>query len=143
MKCPVCRATYRAGSQQTETEPSMRCRRCGVDLSPLIQIHDQALWHYRQALHWLHHKQYAEAHNQIEQALALQAQNADFYALAGRLWALQGEFGRAIAAWQQACQLDPNHRVAGECLQRITTLRQLILQSNSGAFPLSPLAHDS
>ena len=140
MKCPVCRALYRPAAQReaaatstasVEAAPSTLCRRCGVDLTPLIRVHDQALWHYRQALHHLKQQQYAEAHAQTDQALALQ-QNADFYALSGRLWGLQGEFGRAVAAWQQARQLNPTHGVACGCLHWIAQLRQPVLQSSEG-----------
>jgi tetratricopeptide (TPR) repeat protein len=49
--------------------------------------------------------------------LALYANNADFHALAGQLWTLQGEFRQAIKAWKKAQQLDPQHSTAGACLE--------------------------
>lgn len=116
MKCPVCRATYRPAHEAS------LCRRCGADLSPLIQIHDWAVWHYRQAIQLVEAGDYAAAQMQNEQAIALYHNNADFHALAGQLWALQGEFQRAIAAWKQAQKLEPLHPVAGNCLQILTDL---------------------
>lgn len=105
MKCPVCRAAYRPNR-------STLCRRCGADLSALIRLHDQALWYHRQALQSLKATDYAEAQAKNDQALALHHHNADFHALAGRLWALQGEFRQAITSWQQAQKLDPQHSTA-------------------------------
>jgi Flp pilus assembly protein TadD len=81
-------------------------------LSALIHLHDQALWYHRQALQSLKAGDYAEAQAKNDQALALHHQNADFHALAGRLWALQGEFGQAIASWKQAQKLDTQHPTA-------------------------------
>lgn len=116
IKCPVCRATY---SPAYET-PS--CRRCRADLSSLIRIHDQAVSHYRQAIQLLKAGDYVAAQAQNDRALALHYNNADFHALAGQLWALQGEFQRAIAAWKQAQKLDPVHTIACSCLQILTEL---------------------
>ncbi len=113
MNCPVCRAVYRPNPQ------SPICRRCGVDLSPLIQIHDQALWYYRRALRLLADGNYAEAKATNEQALALHHGNADFHALAGRLWALEGELQQALASWRRALMLDPQNRSASRCLQSL------------------------
>jgi Flp pilus assembly protein TadD len=101
MKCPVCHASYRP--------PALLCRRCQVDLSDLIRLHDQAVWHHRQALQRLQAGQYAEAIAQNDQAIALHPQHADFQALAGQLWALQGTFERAIYCWQKVQALDPQH----------------------------------
>jgi tetratricopeptide (TPR) repeat protein len=125
MKCPVCRAIYRPVSASKElgvergenTLPSKLCRRCGVDLSPLIHLHDQALWYHRQAIQNFKARDYAAATTQNNQALALYSNNADFHALAGQLWALQGEFRQAIKAWKKAQQLDPQHSTAGACLE--------------------------
>jgi tetratricopeptide (TPR) repeat protein len=113
MKCPVCRAIYRPA-------PSPNCRRCGVDLSPLIRLHDQAVWHHRQAIQELQAGRYAEATVSNQQALALNASSDDFQALAGQLWALQGEFRPAIAAWKRARHLNPQHPTATRCLQGLT-----------------------
>ena len=57
------------------------------------------------------------ATHQNQQALALAANQPDFQAFAGQLWAIQGEFAQAIAAWQKALQLDPQHSTAGACLR--------------------------
>jgi len=116
MKCPVCRATYRPA------DGSPFCRRCKADLSPLIQIHDRAVWHYRQAIQFFVAGDYLAAQAQNERAIALNSNNADFHVLAGQLWALQGEFQRAIAAWKQAQRLKPLHPVPGNCLQILTQL---------------------
>jgi tetratricopeptide (TPR) repeat protein len=106
MKCPVCRAAYRSGSA------NQACRRCGADLSALVQLHDRAIWHYRQAIQAFQAKDYETAIAQINQAIALQSSNADFHALAGQLWALQGELWQAIDAWKRARQLDPQQPIA-------------------------------
>jgi protein involved in temperature-dependent protein secretion len=55
-----------------------------------------------------------------DQALALHADNANFHALAAQLWALKGEFKRAIASLKMAQQLNPKHPTVStlmECLQ--------------------------
>jgi len=136
MKCPVCRATYRSGDRQSEIEqpstsnsqpstsnsqPSTSnpqpCRRCGVDLSPLIRLHDQAVWYHRQAIQALQAGNYSAAADWNEQAIALNSHDADFHALAGRLSVLQGEFGRAIASFQKVQQLDPKHPTIEAFLQ--------------------------
>lgn len=125
MKCPVCGAVYRPIKQSTgagETSPSPTCRRCKADLSDLIRVHDQAIWYHRQAMHLCSQGFYDQATAYNQQALALHYRNADFHALAGKLWALRGEFREAIAAWQQALKLDPQNAVAGDCLQMIKLL---------------------
>jgi Tfp pilus assembly protein PilF len=105
LKCPVCRATYRPKDSQL-------CHRCGADLSHLIAIHDQAIWHYQQAIDQFKTGNDRTAQLHIEQAIALNRRNADFHALAGQLWARQGDFERAIEAWTQAQVLEPNHVVS-------------------------------
>lgn len=112
MKCPVCRTLYRSlGS------PTPACRRCGVDLSPLIDIHDRALWHHRQAIASFQAGDYPAAAVQNDRALALYPHHPDFQAFAGQLWALQGKFAPACAAWQAAQRLNPQHPTASQCLQ--------------------------
>ncbi len=115
MKCPVCRARYQTGQQAL-------CRRCGADLTMLIQLHDRALWHYRRAIELLRAQDYPAAQAQLQQAIALNSRESAFYALDGQLWALQGQFQPAIAAWQQARQLNPKEPIAVECLQRFAAL---------------------
>jgi tetratricopeptide (TPR) repeat protein len=88
-----------------------------VDLSPLIHISDQALWHYQQAVEEFKAGRYEQAAASNQRALALHSSNADFQVLAGQLWALQGEFRPAIAAWKRARQLNPQHPRATACLQ--------------------------
>ncbi|NJP12106.1 MAG: hypothetical protein HC866_23750 [Leptolyngbyaceae cyanobacterium RU_5_1] len=125
MKCPVCRATYRSSgvretassNSQTLIPNSRNCHRCGVDLSPLIQIHDQAIWYHRQAIQALHAENYSAATTWNDQALSLHHNNADFHALAGQLWALQGKFHQAISAWERARHLNPQHPTATACLR--------------------------
>ncbi len=108
MKCPVCRATYRSSNSL--------CRRCGVDLSPLIEIHDCAIGHHRQALRALKAGDIPNAVVSNDRALALNAGNAAFYALAGRLRALLGDLPAAIRFWQQALIVDAKHPTASRCL---------------------------
>ncbi|WP_420761503.1 tetratricopeptide repeat protein [Nostoc sp. CALU 546] len=147
MKCPVCGAIYRPtkGSRETgknegdkETReitnaqcpmpnaPSITCKRCKVDLSDLFSLHDQAIWDHREALYLLSQGRYSEAAMHNNQAIALYSSNADFHALAGKLWALQGEFREAIASWQQALKFDPENAIACDCLQMI----QLMAKNN-------------
>jgi tetratricopeptide (TPR) repeat protein len=123
MKCPVCRAIYRSsGKGENVNFPSEHlCRRCGGDLTSLIHLHDQAIWHHRQAIQALQSGDYQGSMHRNNQALALYANHADFHALAGQLWALQGEFEAAIAAWQKAQQLSPQHPTASACLQFFAT----------------------
>lgn len=130
MKCPVCRATYRPAAQgepaahaSSSPSPPYLCRRCGADLTRLLQLHDRALWHYRQAIAGLQTGDYLTAQTQVQQAISLNQRDANFHALAGQLWALQGKFPQAIAAWQQAQTLDPNQLIARECLQLLAQLR--------------------
>lgn len=118
MKCPACRATYQPG------QASLVCRRCGADLTALIQIHDRALWHYRAAIAHIKADAYPGAQTHIQQALALDRRNAAFHALAGQAWALQGKWQPAIAAWKQAQQLDPGNPIAAHHLRLLTALAQ-------------------
>lgn len=110
MQCPVCRAIYRPS-------PTQSCRRCGLDLSPLITLHDQALWHHRQALESFRAGYYPAATDQNDRALVLIPNQPDFQAFAGQLWANQGDFAKAIAAWKKALKLDPHQQTAETCLQ--------------------------
>ena len=123
MKCPVCRAIYRSlGKEENSNSPSASlCRRCGADLAPLIYLHDQAIWYHHQAIQALRSGDYRGSMQINNQALALYSNHADFHALAGQLWALQGELGAAIAAWQKAQQLSPQHVSASACLQFFVT----------------------
>jgi tetratricopeptide (TPR) repeat protein len=123
MKCPVCRAIYRSSAkgENLNLPSAYLCRRCGVDLTPLIHLHDQAIWYHHQAIQALQSGDYRLSMYRNNQALALYASHADFYALAGQLLALQGELGAAIAAWQKARQLSPQHETASACLQFFST----------------------
>ncbi len=123
MKCPVCRATYRSSEKSENSNPpsTYLCRRCGVDLTPLIHLHDQAIWYHHQAIQALRSGDDREAMHRNDRALALYANHADFHALAAQIWALQGELGAAIAAWQKALQLNPQHPTAGTFLQVLAT----------------------
>lgn len=116
MKCPVCRAPYRPS-------PACLCKRCGADLTPLVAIHDRAIHHYRQAIERFNRGDYDTAQTHLDQALVIDHNNADFYALSGQIWALQGEFQRAIDVWKQAKQLDPKHPIAANCLQLMAELK--------------------
>ncbi|MGG6268958.1 tetratricopeptide repeat protein [Leptolyngbya sp. AN03gr2] len=113
LKCPVCRADYRAKS-------TLYCRRCGVDLAPLIQLHDQAIWHYQQAIAAFEADDISTAQQQIERAIALHSRNATFHTFAGQLWALQGKFDHAIAAWKTAIDIHPDCS-AQQALQILVT----------------------
>lgn len=119
MKCPACRATYRPS-----LPPSYLCRRCGIDLFPLIDLQDRALWHHRQAIASFKAGDRTAATAQNDLALALYPNHSDFQAFAGQLHALQGEFPRAIAAWKKARQLNPSHPTSSNCLE---ICRELLL----------------
>ena len=118
MKCPVCRALYQPG------QSTLACRRCGADLTALIQIHDRALWHYRQAIIHLKTEAYLDAQTHIQQAIALNSRNATFYALAGQIWALQGSWQAAIEAWKQAQRLDRSNQTTADCLKLLAVVAQ-------------------
>jgi hypothetical protein len=47
----------------------------------------------------------------------LHSQQPNFHALAGQLWALEGNFAPAIAAWYTALHLDPENVTAKAGLQ--------------------------
>jgi tetratricopeptide (TPR) repeat protein len=88
-----------------------------VELTPLIHLHDRAIWYHRQAVQAFKLGDYPTASAWNDQALAIEFNNADFQALAGQLWALQGELQRAITAWKKAQQLNPQHQTAEACLR--------------------------
>jgi tetratricopeptide (TPR) repeat protein len=115
MKCPVCRATYRAN-------PTISCRRCGADLAALIQLHDQAIGHHRQAIAHFAAGNLATAIAMNAQAIALHSQQAQFHAFAGQLFALQGDLGQALRSWQLAKTLDPQVPMASDCLMTYTLM---------------------
>ena len=117
MKCPVCRATYRP-----QRSPHPNCHRCGVDLTPLVEIHDRAVWHHRQAIASFQSGDYATATIHNNRALTLYPNHPDFQAFAGQLWALQGEFALAYSAWKKVQQLNPQHPTASQCLLQLFQL---------------------
>jgi tetratricopeptide (TPR) repeat protein len=119
MKCPVCRAIYRPSKigEDSRLIASTCCHRCGVDLAPLICLHDLALWHHREAIQSFKSGDLMEAISQNKQAIALYSSNADFYVLSGQAFALLGEFEQAIAAWLKAIEINPKHPKAGELLR--------------------------
>ncbi|MEH1966580.1 MAG: hypothetical protein V7K91_08810 [Nostoc sp.] len=61
-----------------------------MDLSDILHLHNQAIWYHRQALYLFTQNSYSEAVAGNNRAIALYSSNADFHALAGKLWALQG-----------------------------------------------------
>jgi tetratricopeptide (TPR) repeat protein len=121
MKCPICRATYRVqkSSQPTESNP---CHRCGADLSPLIRLHDQAIAHHRRAIEQLKTGDLTAAMTANNQAIALHSQHPQFHALAGQLWALQGDFEQAWRSWQLAQKFDPQNTAVSACLDILAQL---------------------
>jgi tetratricopeptide (TPR) repeat protein len=119
MKCPVCRAIYRP-SRINEDSPvisSTCCRRCSVDLAPLISLHDLALLHHRAAIQSFKSGDLVAAIAQNQHAIAIYFHNADFHVFAGQILALQGEFNLAIAAWHKAMEISPQQTKAHEFLQ--------------------------
>ena len=119
MKCPVCRAIYRPSriNEDSRSIASTSCHRCGVDLDPRICLHDLALWHHREAIQSFKSGDLMEAISQNQRAISLYSSNADFYVLAGQVFALLGELEEAIAAWHKAVKIDPKHPKAGELLR--------------------------
>ena len=114
MKCPVCRAIYRVTNSIEQTKP---CHRCGADLAPLIQLHDRAIAHHRQAITHFTAGELPAAILANNKAIGLHSQNADFHAFAGQLIALTGDFNKAIRSWQVAQKLDPKNTLASNCLE--------------------------
>lgn len=122
IKCPVCRAPYRSPlAELDDPDSALSCHRCGADLTSLIQLHDQAIGYHRRALQALQVGDYPAATAWNEQALTLH-QNADFHTLRGQLWALQGQFRSAIAAWEVARRLAPQHPAANAYLRQLEQL---------------------
>jgi tetratricopeptide (TPR) repeat protein len=117
MKCPVCRATYRLTDSQTELKP---CHRCGADLAMLIQLHDRAITHHRQAIDRFIAGDYTAAMVENDRAIALHSQYPAFHAFAGQLFALEGKFDRAKRSWQLAQKLDPQNTLASVGLELLS-----------------------
>jgi Flp pilus assembly protein TadD len=121
MKCPVCRAIYRPPKSFQPTAPQP-CHRCGADLSTLIRLHDQAIDHHRRAIAQLIGGDITAAITANNQAIALHSQHPKFHALAGQLWAWQGEFGQAWRSWQLAQKLDPQNATVSAYLDGLVQL---------------------
>jgi len=119
LKCPVCGAVYHPSIsiEGQEGQGELSCRRCKVNLSELIHVHDQAIWYHRQALDLYQQGDYLAAQVNNNQAIALYSRYAEFHTLAGKLSALQGNFSQAIAAWLKALEIDPQNEIATCCLQ--------------------------
>jgi Flp pilus assembly protein TadD len=125
MKCPVCRAIYRVRTASPTTENTVGaqpCHRCGADLSALIALHDQAIGYHRQAIAQLAAGDLTAAMTANHQAIALHSQHPQFHALAGQLWALQGEFSQAGRSWQLAQKLAPQSATVSACLDLLAQL---------------------
>ncbi len=114
MKCPVCRATYRVTDSIEQTKP---CHRCGADLAPLIQLHDRAIAHHRQAIAQFTAGDLPAAIVANDLAIALHTQNSAFHAFAGQLFALTGKFDEAVRSWQFAQKLDPKNMLVSNYLE--------------------------
>jgi tetratricopeptide (TPR) repeat protein len=121
MKCPVCRAPYRAAESAIPTEMPP-CHRCGADLSALIALHDQAIAQHRQAIAQFVAGDLTAAVAANNQAIQLHSQHPQFHAFAGQLSALQGEFAPAIRSWQLAQAIDPQNTTASACLAILAQL---------------------
>jgi tetratricopeptide (TPR) repeat protein len=123
MKCPVCRATYRVTDAIEKTKP---CHRCGADLAPLIGLYDRAIAHHRQAISLFTAGNLLAAILANDRAISIHSQNPAFHAFAGQLFAITGEFDRAIRSWQVVKKLDPKNTLASNCLEILDQLnRQL------------------
>jgi len=85
----------------------------------LIQIHDQSIWYYQQAVSAFENNDFSTAQQQIDQAIALNARRAEFHTFAGQVWALQGEFDQAISAWKLAAAIDSGNRRAQDALEML------------------------
>jgi tetratricopeptide (TPR) repeat protein len=122
MKCPVCQVFY---SYQTGdgTSISLSCRRCKADLSDLITIYNQAVWYHREALGLFSRQLYHQSQEYNDKAIGLHWKQADFHTLAGKLWALQGEYAKAKSAWRLALDIEPKQAIAHECLELLSKLK--------------------
>jgi Flp pilus assembly protein TadD len=112
MKCPVCRATYRV----TESTSPKPCHRCGADLAPLIQLHDLAIAHHRQAIAQFIAGDLPASIVANDQAISLHSKEPAFHAFAGQLCALTGQFDKAVRSWQFAQKLDSKNTFVADCL---------------------------
>jgi Tfp pilus assembly protein PilF len=120
MKCPVCRATYRVTESTALAKP---CHRCGADLAPLIQLHDRAIAHHRQAIEQFTAGDLPAAMMANDKAISLHAQNSDFHAFGGQLFAITGEFEKAVRSWQVAQKLDPKNTLVSNYLETFERIR--------------------
>jgi len=128
LKCPVCGAVYRPSisidrQEGQEGQGELSCRRCKVNLSELIRIHDLSIWYHRQALDLCRKRDYLTAQANNNRAIALYSRYAEFHTLAGKLSALQGNFRQAIAAWRIALEIDPQNEIATCCLQMVSQFK--------------------
>lgn len=90
-----------------------------------LQMQDTTFTHLELAQALLEAGRLAEAHDEIEKALARQPYNASAYTLLGNLYSEQYQPELAIAAYQKALQLDPSQVVTyislGDQYQQGTT----------------------
>ncbi|PCI24320.1 MAG: hypothetical protein COB67_11680 [SAR324 cluster bacterium] len=71
-KCPVCHARFRGEEI---------CKRCQTDLTPLIQVIDQSILLYNDALQFSETKQWQEALTSINQAITCYQSIKDYHRL--------------------------------------------------------------
>ena len=91
MKCPVRRVAYCKPSEPPNLVPKP-CHRCGADLPALIRLHDHAIYLHRQAIAQFATGDVTQAIETNETSIAIHLQQPKFYAFAGQLWAVQGDF---------------------------------------------------
>ncbi len=97
--CPSCGAS-------NPLEASV-CENCNEDLSTVKSVIDTANNHYNEALALAHNGRLDEAISQLEAALALNAQNPQYYNLLGTMYAQKGLYSEAIDAWERSLSLNP------------------------------------
>ncbi|MBF0236117.1 MAG: hypothetical protein HQM12_00310 [SAR324 cluster bacterium] len=99
MKCPVCHAPYRG-------KPV--CTRCQCDLTPLLQIRNNAVFFYNQAVMAARQEHWHEALRLVDQALEWFSAQAEFHLLRGKLLAQLHRYQEIIPAWKTALRYDPD-----------------------------------
>ena len=113
MKCPVCRAPYRENPI---------CSRCQTNLQPLLEIRNNAISYYNDALTKAQQSEWNEALSSLEQATSHYEPQAEFHALRGKIYAHLQQYENACLAWKKALKHNPSFPSAQNCLNTLSHL---------------------
>lgn len=77
--------------------------------------------HYERAQRYLDKGDYALAIQELRDAIRIRTGKSDYYALLGKTYLQQNMLGMANTYLRQAVKLNPNDKVALECLAKLAT----------------------